>query len=217
MILFRFLFKIVQIVFLFLLPFLILVRGSVYIHSHYISQPWIALLGGALMTILVLWIYFSVVYARVTGKMGKWKSFKKRGYLAAFFVLGFCAYGLIYLSGKNVKKAELRKEYLSLHPVLRMGVSTLILADQSLIITDASRQPEDYRKMGLPSKSRSLHYKQSNGYVHAVDIRTNGRSEFRNQLIAVTFRLMGFRALRHIGTDDHLHISLKSHDTPGAY
>ena len=84
------------------------------------------------------------------------------------------------------------------------------------MITDANRVPEDYRKMGLKSKSRSLHYRQKNGFVHAIDIRTKGRSEFRNFCLKWYFRLMGFNVLRHGGTGDHLHVSLFSHDSPGA-
>jgi len=31
-------------------------------------------------------------------------------------------------------------------------MSTLVYVDKKLIITDASREPEDYKKMGLPTK-----------------------------------------------------------------
>jgi len=70
--------------------------------------------------------------------------------------------------------------------------------------------------MGLKSKNHSLHYRQSNGYAHAMDLRTNGRSEVRNFMTQTFFRLMGFKTLRHIGTADHLHVSLVSHDRPNA-
>lgn len=97
-------------------------------------------------------------------------------------------------------------------------MSTLVYIDHDLIITDASRTPEDYKKMGLPKKNTSLHYKQaSTNYSHAVDIRTNGRSEVKNFLVKKYFDFLGFRTLRHVGTGDHLHVSLKSHDFPNAY
>ena len=99
---------------------------------------------------------------------------------------------------------------------MRMSVSTILFLDKSLIITDAQRLPEDYKKMGLKTKSRSLHYEQSDGFVHAIDIRTNGRTDIRNFFIKSYFSLMGFNTLRHDGTGDHLHISLKSFDSPGA-
>ena len=98
----------------------------------------------------------------------------------------------------------------------RLGVSTVIFLDRDLVVTDADRQPEDYKRMGLKANKRSLHYKQSNGYSHALDIRTNGRGELRNTLLRGYFTLMGFNTLRHGGTGDHLHISLHSHDSPGA-
>jgi hypothetical protein len=62
--------------------------------------------------------------------------------------------------------------------------------------------------MGLPPYERSLHLRQDDGYAHAVDLRTAGRSEWRNFLMRSYYRLMGFRTLRHVGTADHLHVSL---------
>jgi len=49
-----------------------------------------------------------------------------------------------------------------------------------------------------------------------LDLRTIGRSERRNRLTAAYFQLMGFRTLRHLGTADHLHVSLppRSDDEP---
>lgn len=104
-----------------------------------------------------------------------------------------------------------------IHPVLRLATSTLIHIDKDLLITDGQRLPEDYKKMGLKSKSQSLHYKQYTGYTHAIDLRTKNRAEWKNQLVRGYFWLMGFRTLRHKGTTDHLHISLMSHQSPDAY
>lgn len=100
--------------------------------------------------------------------------------------------------------------------MLRLAVSTLIHIDKELIITDADRQPEDYKKMGLKSKKLSLHYKQNTGYSHALDLRTSGRPIWKNLIVQNYFRLMGFRTLRHVGTADHLHVSLMSHQNPYA-
>ena len=74
----------------------------------------------------------------------------------------------------------------------------------------------DYDAMNLAEKKRSLHYTQADGYVHALDLRTKGRSEAWNGWAKTYFELMGFRTLRHSGTEDHLHISLKIHDNPAA-
>ncbi|NNE30074.1 MAG: hypothetical protein HKN16_10570 [Saprospiraceae bacterium] len=210
------LFQILKSIFLLVLPFIILIRGAVYFHSEYHLHPWAALLGGAGAAMLVLFIYLTFVHGRFTGKIGSKKTFKRRGLIVLVLVLGYCVHGLFFLSSKNTKAEEVRTEFTNLHPILRLGVSTIVFLDRDLIITDASRFPEDYKKMGLPRKGRSLHYKQSNGFAHALDLRTNGRSEFRNTLLKGYFWAMGFNTLRHVGTGDHLHISLQSHDTPGA-
>ena len=131
-------------------------------------------------------------------------------------MLGYALHGILFFSDANAKSKTVQKEFTSLHPILRLSTSTILYLDNELIMTDANRVPEDYQKMGLKSKKRSLHYKQSNGYVHAMDIRTNGRSEIRNFLLKTYFQLMGFNVLRHGGTGDHLHVSLKSFDSPGA-
>lgn len=209
------LFFILKAVILLILPFIVLIRGAVYFHSHYEWHPQLAILGGALVTLVLLVIYFSWFYGRLTGKVGTSKSFKFKAYLGLVLVLGYCAYGLFFFNGENAKSEAVRSEYTSLHPILRLSISTILFVDKNLILTDASRLPEDYRKMGLKTKSHSLHYKQSNGYAHAFDLRTQGHSEWRNEALELYFRLMGLNTLRHGGTADHLHVSLKSHDRPG--
>jgi len=207
-------FFIIKTVMLLVLPFIVLIRGAVYFHSNHVWHPQLAIIGGGVITLLVLIIYFSWFYGRLTGKLGSKESFKFRAFLAAVLVIGYCAHGLFFFSGKNAKTDSVKKEYTSLHPILRLSISTILFIDNELILTDASREPEDYKKMGLKKKSHSLHYKQSNGYAHAFDVRTKGHSELRNTLLKSYFDLMGLNTLRHGGTGDHLHISLKSHDRP---
>ncbi|MFT5165657.1 MAG: hypothetical protein ACI8P3_000885 [Saprospiraceae bacterium] len=208
-------FFILKMIMLLVLPFIVLIRGAVYFHSNYSFHPQMAILGGGIVTLLVLIIYFSWFYGRLTGKFGNVESFKFRAFLAAVLVIGYCAHGLFFFSGKNAKTDGVRREYTSLHPILRLSISTILFIDNELILTDASRLPEDYQKMGLSKKGHSLHYKQRNGYAHAFDIRTKGHSEIRNKLLQFYFYSMGLNTLRHGGTEDHLHISLKSHDRPG--
>ncbi|HKL89393.1 MAG TPA: hypothetical protein VJ884_10350, partial [Salinibacter sp.] len=86
--------------------------------------------------------------------------------------------------------------------------ATLLLVDEDLLITDLSRHPSDYADMGLPVNPRSLHYRQATGYTHALDLRTKGRGYLRNLLTQGYFSVLGFRTLRHVGTADHLHVSL---------
>lgn len=201
---------------LLVLPFIALIRGAVYLHAEHSFHPQLAIIGGGAITLILLIIYFSWFYGKLTGKLGSKESFKFRAFLAAALVIGYCAHGLFFLGGKNAKSKAVASEYTSLHPILRLSISTILFIDKDLLMTDASRLPEDYRKMGLRKKAHSLHYKQNNGYAHAFDLRTKGHSELRNSLLKLYFELMGLNTLRHGGTGDHLHVSLLSHDRPGA-
>lgn len=200
---------------LLVLPFICLIRGAVFGHEYYELASWPAILVGMGITVFLLILYFSFIYGRITGKVGNAKSFKLRIFFAIFLVMGYSAYAIVYLADSNVKSPEIKRTYSSLHPILRLSISTVIFFDKSLLITDGKRQPEDYKKMGLKTKRQSLHYVQSDGYVHAVDIRTRRHGEFRNGLLKLYFKMMGFNTLRHVGTEDHLHISLSSRDKPG--
>jgi hypothetical protein len=123
--------------------------------------------------------------------------------------LAYVAYTLIFVASANVKSDAVRAEYRSLHPLLRVASSALILLDPASVVTDAGRTPQDYRRMGLSPMEASLHFVQRDGYVHALDLRTSGRSELRNRGIQLVFWILGFQTLRHVGTGDHLHVSLR--------
>ncbi|MEM9819927.1 MAG: hypothetical protein AAF985_02600 [Bacteroidota bacterium] len=211
-----FFYHLLKLVLLLVLPFIFLIRGAVFFHEHHVWSPWLSISGGVVVTTLLLFVYLTFMYGRLTGKLGNSSALKRRSVMALILVLGYSTYGLVFLSGSNVKHEEVKKEYTSLHPILRLSISTILFLDKDLLLTDAKRSPEDYKRMGLKTKKRSLHYPQSNGFVHAVDIRTKGRSEWRNFLLTTYFKLMGLNTLRHVGTADHLHISLKSFDHPGA-
>ncbi len=208
-------FFLIRLALLLVLPFICLIRGAVFGHEYYQLSPWSAILLGVGITVFLLIIYFSFIYGRITGKIGSARSFKIRVLFAFFLVIGYSIYAVVYLSDSHVKSPEIKTTYSSLHPILRLSISTIVFIDKSLLITDGKRQPEDYKKMGLKTKRQSLHYVQSNGYVHAVDIRTKRHGEFRNGLLKLYFNLMGLNTLRHVGTADHLHISLSSKDKPG--
>jgi hypothetical protein len=129
-------------------------------------------------------------------------------WIATPLVVLYLAHALLFLSSVNAKSEEVRAYYTSLHPLLRLSVSTLVILDGSVVITDTAREPRDYERMGLPVYESSLHFRQRDGYVHAMDLRTIGRGELRNWATKTYFRLLGFRVLRHVGTADHLHVSL---------
>jgi hypothetical protein len=187
------------------LPFVLLVRGSVYSYQEMGLHTWTALGAGVAMTVLLFLIYASWLWKRMTGKR---KLPRLAGRVLMVAVGGYAAYGLLFLSAANVKTPELREYYTSLHPLLRLGSSTFLLFDREAVITDMQRTPEDYLKMGLPVSETSLHFKLEDKYVHAMDLRTLGRPEWRNYITDRYFRLMGFGTLRHVGTADHLHVSL---------
>lgn len=123
-------------------------------------------------------------------------------------MLAYVGYTLVYLSSVNAKSERVRAYYASLHPLLRVALSTWILVDRDIVITDVARRPEDYAAMGLPVNDGTLHYRQRDGYAHAADLRTVGRGAVENRLVQLYFWSMGFDTLRHMGTADHLHVGL---------
>lgn len=187
------------------LPFILLVRASLYLYVNQQMNTWIALAGGIVVTGIVLFGYTAYLRRRW---FGTWEMSGRMFKTMVFIVVLYSGYSMMYISSSNVKSESVRATYRSLHPILRVATSTLVLVNRDLVVTDAGRTPADYKKMGLPVREQSLHYKQASGYVEAVDIRTTGRSEIRNALVRLYFWAMGFNTLRHVGTADHLHISM---------
>lgn len=186
-------------------PFLLLLRGSVHAHARWGYGPWPSVATGILFAVVSLVAILWVALALLRFPRG-FRKVLSRG--AAGLALVFLGHGLLYVGVRNAKGDAVRAEYRSLHPLLRLGSTVLVLVDRDAVVTDAARIPEDYAAMGLPPAETSLHFAQTDGYVHALDLRTAGRPEWRNVLVEVGFRMMGFRTLRHVGTADHLHVSL---------
>jgi hypothetical protein len=186
-------------------PFLVLVRTSVYVYQAYQFNGWLALAGGVLATAILLIGYGCYITYRYR------KSFRIHKYLVRgiiMLVTAYTLYGVLYYSSLNTKTDEINSYYRSLHPIMRVALTTITLADSDLLVTDIRREPEDYARMGLPENQQSLHYVQPDGYVHAVDLRTEGRPEWQNWLMRIAFNLTGLESMRHVGTADHLHIYL---------
>ncbi len=188
-----------------LLPFLVLVRVAVFLYQHEGYSTVFALSGGTACTAAVVTAYGTWAWHRFTGRV-RFALVARR--FALPLVVAYCGYALIYLSSTNAKSERVRAYYASLHPLLRVALSTLILVDRDAVITDLARLPEDYQAMGLPPNDGSLHYVQRDGYAHAADLRTAGRGMVKNRLIQLYFWSMGFGTLRHAGTGDHLHVEL---------
>ena len=207
--------RILQVILFLGAPFLLLIRGAVFLHTHYQANAWISILGGSVLTILLVFVYLSFFRRKLTKRRSSAAGRKLRLVLALVLVGGFALQGLMYISARNVKKASLQQEFRDLHPILRLSVSTIFIFDRMAIMTDAQRVPEDYTRMGLGKKTNSLHYRQADGYVYAIDIRTRGRTDLHNHMTRLYFRMMGFNTLRHMGTADHLHVSLQDPSRPG--
>lgn len=193
-----------------LLPFLVLIRTSVYVYVHYAVNGWLALGAGVGGTVVLLLGY--LLYAALRFRSWKWlNSYALRGVL--LLVIAWCGYSLLYISSLNAKDGDVRSYYRSLHPVMRVAVATASIADPELVVTDIQRTAGDYRRMGLTSRQQSMHYLQDTGYVHAVDLRTLGRAEWKNFGMKWLFEGLGFETLRHTGTADHLHVYLPLNDS----
>ena len=188
-----------------LLPFLVLVKVAVFLYAREGYSTVLALAGGTACTAGVVTGYAALVWHRVTGRVRLGLVARR---IALPLVVAYCGYALIYLSSANAKSDRVRAYYASLHPLLRVALSTLIIAERDLVVTDLARGAGDYVAMGLAPNDGSLHYVQPDGYAHAADLRTTGRSELKNRLVQAYFWSMGFATLRHVGTGDHLHVEL---------
>ncbi|MGH7672744.1 MAG: hypothetical protein ACREMC_07580, partial [Gemmatimonadales bacterium] len=187
------------------LPFIVLVRGAVFFYEHGQVPTWLALLVAGPLTVGLVTVYASRLSRALTGRsrallLGKW--------VALPLVVFYCGYSLLYLSRVNAKP-DVRAYYTTVHPLLRLALSTWILVDPDIVVTDTRRAREDYPRLHLPVNETSLHYRQADGWVHAVDLRTAGRGGLRNLLVRAYFWAMGFDTLRHVGTADHLHVELR--------
>ena len=187
------------------LPFFVLVQGSMYAYQSMGWGTWSSIGLGMFGTVVVFSAYAAWLWRRITGE-GRWPRIVAPVLIAV--VAGYSIYGLLYLSSENAKDPDLGDHYMSLHPLMRLGASTYFLFDRNAVVTDLERRAEDYLAMGLPINEASLHFKLEDRYVHAIDLRTTGRSARRNALTVAYFRIMGFRSLYHVGSADHLHVSL---------
>jgi uncharacterized membrane protein YjfL (UPF0719 family) len=186
------------------LPFLVYVRASVYLYRHG-ANPWIAILVAAIITCGIV-SGFVILIARRFRRRARVPTVVK--WAAVPLVFTWCVYAAFYLSRINVKSKDVRAYYSTVNPILRVALSTIVLFDPDLVVTDMGRVRADYHRMGLPVNERTKHYRQPDGWVHAVDLRTRGRGAIRNRVVQLYFWSMGFSTLRHVGTADHLHVQL---------
>ena len=187
------------------LPFVVYVRASVFFYDHG-ANTWVAIAGAAGLTMALVLAYAAGVARHLRGR-ALLRSLLR--WIALPIVSAWCLSSLFYLARVNAKSEEVRGYFLSVHPILRVALSTVILVDPGLVITDMARKPADYGRMGLPVNNKTMHYEQPDGWVHAVDLRTKSNGEIRNRAVQLYFEVMGFSTLRHVGTADHLHIQMR--------
>lgn len=190
---------------LLVLPFYLLVRGSLLAGSLFGWPAWPAVGFGASLSALAASAGIFLALRRLEVELS-FPALATRAVLPALAV--FCAFSLFTLSGTNAKSPEVRASYARLHPALRLAVGTLRLLDPRVVLTDIERCPRSYRAMRLRRPRASAHYHQGDGTVHAIDLRTHGRGRLRNALVQLYFEALGFETLRHVGTADHLHVGL---------
>ncbi len=185
------------------LPFYLLVRGALHATAAWGWNAWLAVVFGALLAGLAA----SGIGWWVQRKLGLQIPFRAlAGGLVLPAVAIFCALSLLQLSRSNAKSPEVRSGWATLHPALRLAVGTLRLVDGHIVLTEIERGPSSYAAMRLPRPIHSYHYRQDDGTVHAVDLRTDDRGAVRNGLMQLYFELLGFETIRHVGTADHLHV-----------
>lgn len=188
-----------------IIPFFVLIKTSLYLSTNQNLNSWIALVIGMMISAVICTSYLVLLLRKLKNHK---RTFRIGLVISSLLIGSFCFYGTLYLSGVNAKSDSVRETYRSLHPVLRVAIATTTLADKSLVVTDIERVTEDYMRMGLPTNQSSLHFVQDDGFVHAIDLRTKSRSELRNFMLESSLKIMGFKTKRHIGTADHLHISI---------
>jgi hypothetical protein len=187
------------------LPFYLLVRGALLASAGFGWPAWLA-------------VGFGVALAALAASGACFWALRRLDLELSFAVLAtravlplvvvFCAFSLFHLSGSNAKSPEVCEAYPSLHPVLRLAVGMLRVVDGRIVLTEIERGPKSYAAMRLARPKGSSHYRQADGTVHAIDLRTAGRGMLRNGLVQLYFDVLGFETLRHVGTADHLHVRL---------
>lgn len=201
----RWLLRILATLLLVALPFALLVRGALVASASWGWHAWLAVAFGALLAAFAV----SALAWWALRRLRIEPSFRTVATRVGLpLVIVFCSFSLLYLSGSNAKSAQIREAYPLLHPILRLAVGTVRLVDTRIVVTDIERGPTSYAAMRLPRPARSFHYRQKDGTVHAIDLRTEGRGSLRNGLVRLYFELLGFETVRHVGTADHLHVRL---------
>ena len=186
--------------------FAILVRGSVFSYDTWAFGASLSLVSAVLMTVpLLLLGAWVIIRGRRIGRRFQ-LMFIRGAIMIAFIYIG---YAVLYVASTNAVPDEIREEYQTIHPLLRLAASPVIVFDPSAFRHPDGSVLEDYRLMGLSANEANLHFVQKDDLIHSLDLVTDNRSEWRNRAIELGFWAFGFHSLRHRGLGDHLHVSLR--------
>ena len=186
--------------------FAILVRGSVFSYDTWAFGASLSLVSAVLMTVPFL-LLGAWVIIRGRGIVRKVRHTLIRGTISIAFI--YIGYAVLYVASTNAVPDEIREEYQTIHPLLRLAASPVIVFDPSAFRHPDGSVLEDYRLMGLSANEANLHFAQKDDLIHSLDLVTDNRSEWRNRAIELGFWAFGFHSLRHLGVGDHLHVSLR--------
>ena len=186
--------------------FAILVRGSVFSYDTWAFGASLSLVSAVLMTVpfLLLGAWVIIRGRRIVRRV---QLMLIRGAIMIAFI--YIGYAVLYVASTNAVPDEIREEYQTIHPLLRLAASPVIVFDPSAFRHPDGSVLEDYRLMGLSANEANLHFMQTDDLIHSLDLVTDNRSEWRNRAIELGFWAFGFHSLRHRGVGDHLHISLR--------
>ena len=186
--------------------FAILVRGSVFSYDTWAFGASLSLVSAVLMTVPLL-LLGAWVIIRGRGIIRGFQLMLIRGAIMIAFI--YIGYAVLYVASTNAVPDEIREEYQTIHPLLRLAASPVIVFDPSAFRHPDGSVLEDYRLMGLSANEANLHFVQKDDLIHSLDLVTDNRSEWRNRAIELGFWAFGFHSLRHRGLGDHLHVSLR--------
>ncbi len=142
------------------LPFVVLIGGAVWLYRVQAIPTWLALATSGILAAGLLTAYGAWICQRLTGKARLRFVFTT---LALPLIMFYCGYTLLYLSSVNAKTEDVRQYYTTVHPLLRVALSTAVLFDRDIVVTDTRREVGDYARMGLPALDNSLHFPKQAG------------------------------------------------------
>jgi len=118
----------------------------------------------------------------------------------------YCGYSLLYLASVNAKSEPVRAYYRSVHPLLRLAPSTLILVDRDMLITDSGRLPET--TAGWITDQQPHPPLQSRRWLDPCRRSAHDRRGVIQTAGAVLLLADGIRDSKTRRTADHLHVEL---------